>query len=111
MNMEYLVLSLVILAFFSVGVVFFNGKGAFLIAGLNTMTENEKKKYDTFAVCRFMGKMMFSLSASMIFWLIAVVYNKDFLFVIGFILFMAITIFGVIYMNIDNRFIKKTKDS
>ena len=36
-----------------------------MIAGFNTMSEEEKEKYDTVALCKFMGKTMFALSFSM----------------------------------------------
>lgn len=108
LNLESLILVGVILAFFIIGVVFSFGKGAFLVAGFNTMSAEEKEKYNSIALCKFMGKMMFSLCASMVFWVVAVVYNEDSLFIIGLILFMMIIISGLIYMNIGNRFIKNT---
>ena len=57
------------------GIVFINGKGSFLIAGYNTMPPEEQDKYDTIALCKFMGKMMFALSFSMVFWIISEAYD------------------------------------
>lgn len=58
----------IIVLFFVLGIIFYSGRGSSLIAGYNTMPEEEKAKYDTVALCKFMGKMMFALSLSMLFW-------------------------------------------
>lgn len=71
------------------------------------MPKEEKDKYDTVALCKFMGKLIFALCFSMIFWLLAIIYNMDSLFIIGFLLFMVCIFFGLIYMNTENRFMKK----
>ena len=49
--------------FVGLGVLFSKGKGAFLIAGYNTMSKEKKARYDKNALCRFMGKFMFALAA------------------------------------------------
>lgn len=90
------------------GIILLSGKGAFLIAGYNTMSENDKKKYNEEALCKFMGKMMFALSFSMLFWIASIAYDMNFLFVIGLILFMGKIIFMLIYMNSGNRFKNET---
>ncbi len=41
--------------FVGLGVLFSKGKGAFLIAGYNTMSKEKKARYDKNALCRFMG--------------------------------------------------------
>lgn len=102
-----LILVTVLIFFFVIGILFSNGKGAFLVAGFNTMPKEEKEKYDTVALCKFMGKLMFALCFSMIFWLLAIIYNMDSLFIIGFILFMVCIFVSLIYMNTENRFMKK----
>lgn len=102
-----LIISIVILLFFSLGVIFSQGKGAFLIAGYNTMPLEDREKYDTVALCKFMGKLIFALCFSMIFWLLSIVFDKQFLFFIGLGLFMIFLLFGLIYMNAGNRFKKK----
>lgn len=57
-----IVMIIVIALFIGIGIVFINGKGSSLIAGFNTMTPEEKENYDTLALCKFMGRMMFVLS-------------------------------------------------
>ncbi len=46
--------------FLILGMAFFKGKGAFLIAGYNTMSPEERAKYDEKALCRSMSAMMFT---------------------------------------------------
>ncbi|MBX0319595.1 DUF3784 domain-containing protein [Shouchella clausii] len=48
--------------FFEISTLLFIGKGDFLIAGLNAMSEEEKEKIDTIRLNRFMGKMMYVIS-------------------------------------------------
>lgn len=92
--------------FIGLGIVFINGKGSFLIAGFNTMTPEEKKNYDTNALCTFMGKMMFALSFSMLLWFISEAYEINWLFYVGLVLFLVIITYMLIYVNTGNRFKK-----
>ncbi|MGM8216604.1 DUF3784 domain-containing protein [Bacillaceae bacterium W0354] len=89
------------------GIVFMNGKGSFLIAGYNTMSQEEKEKYNIVALLKFMGKMMFALSGSMLLWVLSVAYEMSWLFVIGLALFIAMIAFMIIYINTGNRFKKQ----
>lgn len=97
---------IVIAIFIVIGIFLLNGKGAFLIAGYNTMSEEEKAKYDTVALCKFMGKMMFAFSFIMVFWLLSDLYRMDWLLYVGIALFIGLFIFMMIYMNTGNRFKK-----
>lgn len=47
---------IIIMLFIFLGTVFISGRGAFLIAGFNTLPQEEQDKYDTVALCKFMGK-------------------------------------------------------
>lgn len=90
--------------FFVLGIIFSSGKGSFLIAGFNTMSKEEKAKYDAVAMCKFMGKTMFALSFSMGFWVLSDALNLKWLFVVGIVLFIGIVVFILIYANTGNRF-------
>ncbi len=95
-----------VLFFIVLGIVFMNGKGAFLIAGYNTSCKEEKEKYDKKALCIFMGKSMFALAAC---WLISVFSEPDgnmIPFWVGISLFFAVITFILIYANTGNRFRK-----
>lgn len=97
---------IVIALFIGIGIIFINGKGSSLIAGFNTMSPEEKENYDTVALCKFMGKMMFVLSFCMLFWLLSEVYASDWLFTVGIVLFIGVVVFMLIYANTGNRFKK-----
>jgi hypothetical protein len=101
-----IIISGMIILFIILGIIFIKGRGASLIAGYNTMPQEEKQKYDTAALTRFIGKMMFASSFCMLFWIVSVVYEMNWLFTLGTVLLAAIIIFMLIYINTDNRFKK-----
>lgn len=86
------------------GVIFLNGKGAFLIAGYNTASKAEKQKTDEKKLCSFMGKMMFILAGC---WLVIAsseIFKAMWLLWVGLCLFFVVCVGAVIYMNSGNRF-------
>ena len=90
-----------IAVFLFLGILFWNGKGAFLIAGYNTSSKKEKNK-----LCRFMGKFMFLLAAC---WLVIAsseIFKTMVLYWIGLGLFMVAIIAGIVYANTGDRFKK-----
>ncbi|MGD6968615.1 DUF3784 domain-containing protein [Rossellomorea vietnamensis] len=102
-----MIVHLLIIGLFVILVLFLiNGKGAFLIAGYNTLPKEEKEKYDTEALCKFMGKMMFSLSFSISLWALSEALDMQWLFIAGMIIFTGLIIFMLIYLNTGNRFKK-----
>ena len=70
------------------------------------MTKEEKEKYDEAALRKFMGKMMFALSFSIVFWVLSDAYDIKWLFAFGLILFPGIVAFTLFYMNTGYRFKK-----
>ncbi len=98
---------LIIIGLFIVlGVIFSSGKGAFLIAGYNTLPKEEKEKYDTASLCKFMGKMMFGISFCLLLWVLSDALKIKWLFTIGLIAFFCIIAFTLVYANTGNRFKK-----
>lgn len=95
-----------IILFIVLGTYLMQGRGAFLIAGYNTMPQEEKDQYDTLALCKFMGKMMYALSLSMVPFVFGALYQVDWPFWVGTVLIFACTIFMVAYMNTGQRFKK-----
>lgn len=55
-----------IIIFAVLAFTFFRGKGGWLIAGYNTMTNEEKEKYDYKRLCRVMGCCMAVIDALLI---------------------------------------------
>lgn len=99
--------SLLIAGFMVVlGIIFSQGKGAFLIAGYNTSSKEEQDSYDTPALCRFMGKMMFLMAFCVILWGISDLIHWTPLLYIGIGLFFSVIVFMLIYANTNNRFKK-----
>ena len=99
-----LVVSLIVAAFFILlGVLFARGKGADLIAGYNTMSAREKEKVDKKKLCGIMSKMMFSLAACFVVAALGEVFHVKALYWVGMVLFLAVIIGGVVYMNTGDR--------
>ncbi|MBU9714934.1 DUF3784 domain-containing protein [Evansella tamaricis] len=90
-----------------VGILFTSGRGAFLIAGYNTLPAEKKREYDTVALCKFMGKMMFVLAFSMTLRLIGDLYQIEGLSIGGIVLFFSTIAFILLYGNTGNRFKKE----
>ena len=97
----------VMLLFLVLGAVFSRGKGAFLIAGYNTSSKEEKAKYDEKALCRFMGKLMFAMAGCWVPVALSALLDRMWLYYAGIGLFLAVVFGGVIYANTGNRFRKK----
>ena len=70
--MDGFMISMVITGLFGLLIAVFGfymsitGRGAMLIAGFNTMSK-EKEKYDSVALCKFIGKYIFLVGVSTIF--------------------------------------------
>ncbi|UJL46426.1 DUF3784 domain-containing protein [Virgibacillus sp. NKC19-16] len=97
---------IMICLFIVLGIIFSIGKGYFLIAGFNTLPKEEKEKYDMVALCKFMGKMMFALSFSMVLWVLSEGLEISWLFIVGLVLFISIVVFMLVYVNTRERFKK-----
>ena len=93
--------------FVGLGVLFSKGKGAFLIAGYNTMPKEKKARYDKNALCRFMGKLMFALAVCWVPVALGAVLDVDWLYGAGIAAYLIVIAAGVIYANTGHRFQKK----
>ncbi|MFC4355598.1 DUF3784 domain-containing protein [Chryseomicrobium palamuruense] len=96
-----LVIPFLVLAFF-----LSRGKGAFLIAGYNTMPKEEKAKYDEVALCKFMGKILYGISLSMVLLSLSEWLAIPALLWVGIALMTGLIIFTLVYLNTGNRFKK-----
>ena len=88
------------------GALFYSGRGAFLIAGYNTMSKAKKARYDKAALCRFMGKIMFALAGCQGIMALGILVVGMWLFWVGIAAFLAVAFWTVIYANTGNRFRK-----
>lgn len=88
------------------GIIFSCGKGAFLIAGYNTSSKEEKSQINEKLLGRFMGKLMFLLAACWLIIALGGIFNIIFLLVIGIMLFVISIAGSIVYANTGNRFKK-----
>lgn len=102
-SIVYVVILIPMLVF---AIVLSRGKGASLLAGYNTMSESKKETYDEVALCKFMGKIMYGISFSLLLIAFSEISGYSFLFVVGFVLLVFFIIFAGVYTNTKNRFKK-----
>lgn len=88
------------------GVLLSLGKGASLVAGYNTLSTEEKAKYDEKRLCKFMGKSNFVMAFDVSLWGISDLLKQPIVFYIGLVLFFCTIAFILFYMNTKNRFKK-----
>ncbi|MDR2571104.1 MAG: DUF3784 domain-containing protein [Oscillospiraceae bacterium] len=104
MAIYWIVTIIIALPFTIMGIFMLSGKGAFLIAGFNTMSESKKATYDKSALCRAVGILLISLSVLVILFPVASSMESMWLFWIICALFMVIPIGFIVYANTGNRF-------
>lgn len=95
------------LSFIVLGILFFRGKGSFLIAGYNTASPQEKAKYDEKALCKAMGWLMMALAVCWFIIALNLLLENIIFLWIGFPLFFAVTVVGVILMNTSKKIKRK----
>lgn len=78
---------------------FLRGKGAFLIAGYNTMSAEEKAQYDEKALCIQTGKMLCWVTVSIALLIVATYTGSDWFRYIGYFVMILSIILGVMSMN------------
>ena len=88
-----------ILLFLLLGILFFRGKGGFLIAGWNTMSPEERARYDEKAVFRNMSALMFSCAGCMVLLLLGEALKVEALSWAGALLLIPCVIFFVVRVN------------
>lgn len=89
-------------------IVIGSGKANFLIAGYNTASKEEKEKIDKKKLSRFMGKFLFILGAIQLILPITEILKIEYdglVFSVS-VIFILVTLGGVIYMNTGDRFKK-----
>lgn len=95
---------ILLIPFLIFAIIFSKGKGAFLIAGYNTMSDQEKAQFDEVALCKFMGKMMYGICFCLLLWALSDFLENQILFVNGLILFIVIIVFTLVYTNTGDQF-------
>ena len=101
-----IVLICVIAIFLILAILLLHGKGASLIAGYNTMTKEEKEKYDSKALCKSTGKLMLSLVFCISLMLASEIFSLSFLRIIGGIGIPVCIIFYLIHARNGEKYRK-----
>ena len=91
--------AIITLMLVGLGILFALGKGAFLIAGYNTMSEKEKARYDEKKLMKNMSLMMFCCAACTTVGLIGTIINRHWLVNLGFILMAPCVLYFIIRVN------------
>ena len=90
--------------FILLAVVFFCGKGTFLIAGHNTLPPEERAKIDEKKLTKFMGKFMLALAACWAVIASSELFDTVLLIWLGIALVLVVVIVGCVYANTGDRF-------
>ena len=107
--MSYIIPVIVFVPLIVITVLLLTGHGANLIAGFNTLSKNEKEKYDKPALCRFVGKIMIPIEAAVLVAFVGSLFNAPWTTL--FIIFTGVAVLPYIivvavYANTGNRFRK-----
>ncbi len=82
------------------------GRGAWMIAGYNTMSKEEQEQFDRVALCKFMGKILLPIGLAMPMMLVGMLLGTSWFFWAFTVLTIGLAIFAVVYANTGNRFRK-----
>ena len=107
MTADMIVCGILVLLFVVMGGFFLAGRGAWLIAGYNTMPKKERERYDERALCRFTGKLMFFCAACVGLMGADSRWPGRGLWLAGTIWLVIGAVFAVIYTNTGDRFRKQ----
>ena len=97
---------IIISLFIVLGIIFSCGKGAFLIAGYNTASKEEKSRMNEKLICKYMGKVMFMVAGCQLIIALGTILEILPLVIIGAVLIFVLAVGAVIYANTGNRFKK-----
>ena len=88
----------------AISIVLMTGRGAFLIAGYNTMSKAKKARYDTVALCKFAGKI--TLPAGLLLPFLLIESIRDWYAWVYLVIITMLCIFAIVYANTGGRFRK-----
>ena len=87
-------------------IIMLSGRGANLIAGYNTLSDQEKRKYDTKRLARFMGGILLPIGLAFPCIAIGGIFVLWWMPIVFIGLSVGLLIFAIIYANTGNRFKK-----
>ena len=81
------------------------GNAGKMIAGYNTLPEEEKRKYDEKALCKFAGRLCLIAGVTVLIpGVVMVFYPFEWISAVSWGLFMVVIFAGIIYANKGNHF-------
>lgn len=98
---------IVLIPFLIFAITLSKGKGASLLAGYNSLPDSEKAQYDEVALCKFMGKIMYGISFSILIIALSEILENQTLLIIGIVLLITLLIFALVFSNTKDRFKRK----
>lgn len=81
-----------------------SGRGAFLIAGFNTLPKSEQAKFDSQALSRFMGRLLLPIGLLMPAVALGGILSLSWIGLVYTVLVVGLVVFAVIYANTGKRF-------
>ena len=100
------IIGIIMLPLIALSIVLMAGKGAWLVAGYNTLSKEEKAQYDSAALCKFIGKYLLSVGLLMPVIPIGGIFKINWLMAVYPTYVLISAIFVIIYCNTGNRFRK-----
>ncbi len=94
----------IFLLLLTISLVLRSGKGSFLISGYNMLSKEEKAKYNTKALCRFVGNMLLFIDFLVAFSILSAIFEITWLSITLTFVIFGFTIICLIYANTKNRF-------
>ena len=88
----------------AIALVLLSGHGGSMIAGYNTASEAEKRKYDEKALCRFVGKILLPIGLCMPAVALGGAYHIAWLPAAYAVMTVSLVIFAVVWLNTGNRY-------
>ena len=101
-----LISGFIFLLLLTLALILRSGRGSFLISGYNMLSKEEKVKYDTKALCRFVGNLLLVIDFLLILAIFAGIYEITWLALVLTTVIFVFTIGCLIYANTNNRFKK-----
>lgn len=107
MTAEIIVPIALLILFTALGLYLLQGKGGWLIAGYNTMSQEDKEKYDEAALCKATGKLILAIAFTIGLITAGDLLQTNALTISGVALMVLFIILGLIYINTGERFKNK----
>lgn len=102
-----IIFGMIMLLLIALSVILMLGKGAWLIAGYNTLSNEEKAQYDRVALCKFIGKYLLLIVLLMPALPVGVIFKMNWLIAVYVAYMLISTIFVIAYCNTGNHFKNK----